>query len=73
MISSRREVARLQSNFYRDQYHRMLRWLIAAIIIMFVLIAAITYFILFQPPAHYYADTVDGKILPMPAHWVLKK
>jgi hypothetical protein len=30
-----------------------------------VMIAAIIYLILFQPSQHYYANTVEGRILPM--------
>lgn len=66
MLSSRQHSARLQSDFYRDQFRKMLRWLIGVIILIFVLILAIAYLILFQPAQTFYANTVEGKVLPMP-------
>lgn len=67
MLGRRQEIARLQSDFYRDKYRKTLRWLMVCVLIMYVLIAAIIYTILFQPPQHYYANTTDGRILSMPA------
>lgn len=67
MIGPRHEIARLQSDFYRDQYRKILKWLIAAVMIMFLLIATIIYLILFQPARHYFANTTEGRIIPMPA------
>jgi len=66
MLSSRQNSARLQSDFYRDQFRKMLRWLIGVIILIFVLILTIAYLILFQPAQTFYANTVEGKVLPMP-------
>jgi hypothetical protein len=67
MLGSRHEIARLHSVFYRDQYRKILRLLIISIVIMFILLGTIFYLILFQPAQYYYANTSDGKILPMPA------
>lgn len=66
MLGARHEIARLQSDFYRDQFRKMLRWLMYSIVIIFVLIAAIIYLILVQPPESYYGNTTEGKILVMP-------
>lgn len=66
MLGDRREIARLQSDFYRVQYQRMLRWLFGSITIMFLLIAGIIYLILVKPVQPYYANTTNGKILAMP-------
>lgn len=66
MLAPRNQIARLQSDFYRDQFRRMLRWLIVSTFIMFVLIAGIIYLLLFQAPQKYYANTTEGKILAMP-------
>lgn len=66
MIAPRHEIARLQSDFYRDQFRKMLRWLVYSVFIIFILIAFIIYLILFQPPQTYYGNTSDGKILKMP-------
>lgn len=63
MLGSRYQIARLQSDFYRDQFRKMLRWLIGLLIVIFILIAVVSYLILFQAPQHYYANTVSGKIL----------
>lgn len=66
MIGRRYEIAWLQSDFYRDQYRKILRWLIVSMTIIFLLIGTIIYLILFKPKQHYYANTTDGKILLMP-------
>ncbi|RDI48611.1 hypothetical protein [Aquicella lusitana] len=66
MWGRRHEIARLHSDFYRDQYRKTLRWLMMTVFIMFALIAAIIYFILVIPSQQHYANTIEGKILPMP-------
>lgn len=66
MLGQRHETARLQSDFYRDQYRKVLRWLLGTVFIMFMLIAAIIYTMLFEPLQQYYANTTEGKILSMP-------
>lgn len=63
MLGKRHKIARLQSDFFRDQFRKMLKWLLGAVIIIFLLIGIIFYLILFQPPQRYYANTVEGKIL----------
>lgn len=68
MIASRHAIARLQSDFFRDQFRKMLRWVFYSMILMFILIAAIIYFILLEPKQAYYANTQEGKILPMPQY-----
>lgn len=67
MIANRNEIARLQSDFYRDQFRKVVGWLIAAVILMFILIFTIIYFVLFQPSQSYYANTSEGRILDMPS------
>lgn len=67
MIGSRNEIARLQSDFYRDQFRKVVGWLITAVILMFLLIFMIIYFVLFQPSQSYYANTSEGRILDMPS------
>jgi amino acid permease len=67
MIGSRSEIARLQSDFYRDQFRKVVRWLIVSVMLMFILILMIVYFILFQPTQDYYANTSEGRILDMPS------
>lgn len=69
MLGQRREIARLQSDFYRDQFRKMLRWLVGSTVIIYLLIAVIIYFILQKSPQQYYANTTEGKIMPMPKHY----
>jgi hypothetical protein len=66
MISDRKDIPRLQSDFFRDQFHKMLRWLIVSVFIIFILIALILFFLLAQPRQYYYANTSEGRILDMP-------
>lgn len=65
MIGNRRTLARLQSDFYRDSYYRMLRWLFISLSIILLLISLIIYYMLFTSPLHYYATTTTGQIIPM--------
>lgn len=67
MIGRRSEIARLQSDFYRDQFRKVVRWLMIVVVMMFALIFMIIYFILFQPTQDYYANTIEGRILDMPS------
>lgn len=67
MIGSRNEIARLQSDFYRDQFRKVVSWLIGSVIFMFILIFMIIYFVLIQPSQSYYANTAEGRILDMPS------
>ncbi|MBA3662489.1 MAG: hypothetical protein H0W64_12225 [Gammaproteobacteria bacterium] len=66
MLASRQQNAWLHSDFYRDQFHKMLRWMIGSIFIIYVLLAIVIYLILFQPTQSFYANTTTGMILPMP-------
>jgi hypothetical protein len=65
MLGRRNEIARMQSDFYRECYYKMLRALMFAMVIIWILIAAIIYFILSPAPSPYYATTSQGKIIPM--------
>jgi hypothetical protein len=66
MIANRQSIARLQSDFYRDQYRKILRWLVVCVVIIYLLIMGIIYCVFIQSPQNYYANTVDGTIMPMP-------
>ncbi len=66
MLAQRHEIARLQSDFYRDQFRKILRWVIVALVLVFILLFTIIYLILFHPTARYYANTTNGVILAMP-------
>ncbi len=65
MLGTRQEIARLQSDFYRDQYRRALRQLFASSCLIVVLICTIIYLVLFKESPDYYASTVEGQIIPM--------
>ena len=65
MQGHRSEIARLHSLFYRDQFRKILRWLIGAVLIMFALIGTIIYLLYSQPVQTYFANTTEGKILPL--------
>lgn len=67
MLGRRSDIARLQSDFYRDQFRRMVRWLMVSVVLMLILTVAIIYSILVQPPRSYYANTTEGRIMLMPA------
>jgi hypothetical protein len=62
MIATREETPHYQSGFYRNHYHRVLRWLIVQAAIMIGLILVILYYIFFQPNVHYYVTTTSGQI-----------
>ena len=66
MISTRKDIARLQSDFYRDQFRRLLRWLMVSLVMILLLIGGVAYFIFVKPVPQYYANTTNGVILPMP-------
>ncbi len=72
MIAPRHELARLQSDFYRDQFRKILRWTIGAVVIILFLIAIIIYLLLAQPTQRFYGNTTEGKILAMPRATVAK-
>jgi hypothetical protein len=66
MLGRRHELSRLQSDFYRDQFRKILRWLVVSIVMIVALLLVIAYLVLFRPPIRYYANTIDGQILEMP-------
>lgn len=65
MQGRRGSIARLSSNFYRDQFRKTLNWISILVFIMFILIGAMIYVILARPEQTYYANTSQGRILPM--------
>jgi hypothetical protein len=65
MIGQRNQHARMQSDFYRDCYYKVLRFLLVEIAIMLLLIAVILYVIFFQSSPPYFATTAAGKVIPL--------
>ena len=72
MIAPRSELAYLQSDFYRQKFRKMLRLLIYAVLVIFALIAADIYLNLYRPSQKYYANTTEGRILPMPTPFEIR-
>lgn len=66
MLARRDENAFLQSDFYRDKFHKLLRWWLISMFVIFALIIFAIYLFLSRPPSNYYANTTSGIILPMP-------
>ncbi|HEX4044922.1 MAG TPA: hypothetical protein VHZ76_04580 [Gammaproteobacteria bacterium] len=72
MLGRRHEIARFASDFYQQQFRKIMRWLIIAIIVMILLLGMIFYLLISQPEQYYYANTTEGQILAMPPY-VLEK
>ena len=66
MQGRRSQIASLQSNFYRDQFRKTLRWLMVTTVIIFLLLIAIVYKMFTRPKETYYANTTRGVIVSMP-------
>ncbi len=65
MIGRKHELARMQSDFYRDCYYKMLRSILVSAFVVLLLILAILYYILFTVPPVYYGTATSGQIIPM--------
>lgn len=66
MLGNRQDFARLQSDFYKNQYYKLLRWLTILVVLTYLLIFIIIYLVVSYPSSYYYANTTEGRILPMP-------
>jgi hypothetical protein len=65
MIGRKKELARLQSDCYRDAYYKMLRGITASALVILFLILVIIYYVLFTVPPVYYGTATTGQIIPM--------
>lgn len=65
MIGNRETLAYMRSDFYREKYRKILRWLLASVVLMVMLIGVIIFLILFKASPQYYASTTEGVILPL--------
>lgn len=65
MIGRKHELARLQSDFYRDNYYKMLRGIMLSAVVITLLICAIIYYVVFTAPPQYYGTATSGQIIPM--------
>jgi intracellular multiplication protein IcmL len=65
MIGRRDQMPRYKSDFYRDNYRKILRALVLALIVIGLLVAVIIYMVLLNPKPQYYASTVEGRIIPL--------
>jgi hypothetical protein len=65
MIGQRYQIARFQSDFYKECYYKVLRWLFIEVAIMIILILAIIYHILLHAPQLYFANTTSGQLMAL--------
>jgi len=65
MIGDRHEMPRYQSDFYRENYKKIVRWLFVSILMMLFLILVIIYFEFFVPTTKYYASTTTGQLIEL--------
>ncbi len=65
MIGHRNEIARLQSDMYRNRYHKLLRSLILLSIVMLILVATIIYLLFTSMVPPFYGSTTTGRIVQM--------
>lgn len=65
MLAQKREIASLQSDFYRNKFRKTLRRLIISFCLIVILIAVIIYLVLFKAAPNYYATTTEGQIIPL--------
>ena len=62
MIGRKDELARLQSDVYRDSYHKILRKIIVSVFIILCLVLAILYFIIFATYPKFYGTATQVKL-----------
>jgi hypothetical protein len=65
MIGKRYEQPRYQSDFFRYQYHKMLRLVNIVSFIILLQVLVIIYYLFNPDPSHYYASTTTGQIISM--------
>ena len=53
------------SQFYRDQYRRMVKWLVVNAMVTAGLVAVLAYMIFFPGQTKYYATTTSGQVVPL--------
>ena len=63
MIGDKEQIARLQSDFYRDSYYKVIKWFYIEAVIMILLILAILYHIIIHPEQRFYATTTNGQLI----------
>jgi hypothetical protein len=66
MIAPRHEIPRLQSNFYRDQFRKIIKWVLVCTVVNIIFVGIVIYYVFITPPRVYYANTIAGKIMNMP-------
>ncbi|MGB6976519.1 MAG: type IVB secretion system apparatus protein IcmL/DotI [Gammaproteobacteria bacterium] len=59
------ELVRLRNNFYRDNYRRVLSFLLIMVIINLILCVVIGYLVTHRPTPQYFATSADGRITPL--------
>ena len=65
MIGKRYEQPKFYSDFYRNQYHKMLRRLMVLSVFILFLTLGVMYYLFYPEAPKYYASTTTGQIIPM--------
>lgn len=65
MFGRRDQLPKMQSDFYKNWYHKILYVLMSFSVIILCLIVVIIYLILVKPNQKYYATTTEGQIIQM--------
>jgi hypothetical protein len=65
MFGQRHQLTKMQSDFYKDWYHKILYLLMGFSVMILCLILVIIYLILVKQNQKYYATTTEGQIIEM--------
>lgn len=65
MVGQKYEIARMRAELHRDNYRKLLRFLIILNAVTLAMIVCIIYVIFFQPSPTYFATTSTGLIIPL--------
>lgn len=59
------QLALQKNNLYRDNYRRVMAFLLASVVITVSLLAVLSYQIITTPKPAYYATTTTGRVIPL--------
>jgi hypothetical protein len=65
MSAERYNMPSFQSDFFRDQFRKFLRWILVEMVVILGLLSAIAYYVFFQPSPHYFVTTTTGMTYPL--------
>lgn len=58
-------IVKHRSDFYRDNYRRVISALLISIVVIAVLVSALVYIVTHPPSPQYFATTIQGRITPL--------